>query len=338
MSTVRAYIHEQPAALRRALAPLEPEVLDSLLALAPERVLLVGSGTSSFAARVIRGRAARLLGVPVEVALPTDVLHYLPDAIDERTLVVAVSQSGRSTATLRSLAVARDRGARTVLVTGEPVRPGLADVVVDLRCGPEEVGAKTKGFTATIATLAAVLGGAEDLAGIPERVAAALDTEPLVSAWARSLAPSVSVSITGSGPNLATAQEAALKILETARIPVEAVETEEFLHGPHRRLGPGLALVVLALDGPLLPRALALIDYAAPLVAGLLVVTDTDTPLPDRVTAVRLAPGLPEELTPLPAIVPLQLLAVALTEHLGLSPEDAVLPDFHTRLASKETP
>lgn len=386
--TVRGYIAEQPEALARALAPLPDEVAAALRGLgaarglgsvsglgsvnglgaasdlgsvsglgdgATRRVLVVGSGTSSYAARAVLPVVRDTLAVPVEVYIPSDFLHYLPaGTLDASTLVIGISQSGRSTGTLHSLALARSVGAATILLTGDAPRAGIeeaVDLVVDIRSGPEQVGAKTKGYLCTVATLllvAAALAGTEAdarLAEVPSLVASLLASSAEVVADAAAAYPAelpgASLSVLASGPNQATALEASLKILETARIPVETFEVEEYLHGPHRRMTAATGLVVIATAGPVLPRAVALIEFAREHTESILVVTDAAAAaeLPDLGPVVRVVtlPGsLPEELTPLLAIVPLQLLAASLTERVGLVAEDPVFSDFHTRLASKE--
>lgn len=329
------YIRAEPDALRRTLAESPGRVREVLTSTGRsfDRIHLVGSGTSHFAAQAAADEFRFLTGWPVDVHLPSDFLHYVDDErITDRSLVIAVSQSGRSTGTRAAIRRARLCGATTVLVTGDAVVSD-ADAILDIGSGPETVGAKTKGFVCTVAALlllARGLGGrpdGDDLAGLPSLIEAVIESSaaPLAAFFPHS-AP-VSLSVLSYGPNMSTAREGALKILEAALIPVEALDVEEFLHGPHRRLSSESGIVLIAPDGPMLARAQALVAFATRVGASVLTISDT----PDATITIPVR----ERLGPLVYVVPLQLLAVELAGRLGRSPEDIVFEGFHEQLDSK---
>ncbi|MGN8244611.1 SIS domain-containing protein [Cellulomonas soli] len=340
-ATVASYVREQPGVLARQLTSLPSAAADALRAAGAQRtarVLLVGSGTSHHAARLAASSFAR----PVRVLVPTDALHFPGDLVlGPDLLVVGVSQSGRSTGTLAVLERARAAGAATLLVTGEPTDDRYPSL--DIACGPEGVGAKTKGCTGTVMALhllARALDDADpdsDLGTAPDAVAAAVARAAAPIAGLVTAPTPTEVHVVTWGPWRPVADEGALKILETARVPVEVWDVEEFLHGPHRRLHPGSLLVVVGGHGPLADRADRLARFVVELggralhvIAGGLASTgagEVRIALPEDGDAARLA-----------ALVPLQLLAIELTGARGLSPEEDVFPDFHARLGSKEVP
>jgi glucosamine--fructose-6-phosphate aminotransferase (isomerizing) len=328
--TMAGYVAEQPAALRRTLAEgpaLVREVLD-VLGRDFDSVHLVGSGTSHFAALATIGSFA-----PGAAAhLPTDFLHFVDDSlIGERSLVIAVSQSGRSTGTLAAIARARSLGATTLLVSGDATS-SPAHATLDVRCGPELVGAKTKGFVCTVAALRLLADGLAgrdtDLSALPSLIERQLASAPTVIGDFLGDAVPGGVTLLSYGPALAAASEAGLKILETARIAVEVVEVEEYLHGPHRRLTRSSLLVVLAPSGPVFDRAAALTDFATGVGARVLVLSDAVVPSATASITVAATGALAY-------IAPLQLLAIELSARHGRSPEDPVFAGFHERLASK---
>ncbi|GAA3793871.1 SIS domain-containing protein [Cellulomonas soli] len=395
-ATVAAFTRAQPAVVRHQLDVLGPRMDDTLVRLGRgpwAEVLLVGSGTSHHAA--VLAAASFAGSTPwsarrtVRAMIPTDVLHHPGDLVlGPGTLVVGISQSGRSTGTRGVLALARSLGSPTVLVTGGPPSGDVpADVVLDIACGPEPVGAKTKGFTATVValhTLGLALDGtpvaAAGLDGLPDDLQAVLDdAAPLVDALVDTQVDApvdapvgtdgpTSVPVVTWGPWWPVAAEGALKVLEVSRLPVTVHDVEEFLHGPHLALTAGSLLVVVGDESPLGARADALVAFVRDLGARVLDIragegsplaappttvtgtTSTDAASSDRKAGARhvvrvdlpatrdvLAGADPATTvtTALPAVVPLQLLALALARARGLRPEDDVFPGFHQRLGSK---
>jgi fructoselysine-6-P-deglycase FrlB-like protein len=346
--TVRDYLHEQTRSVRVSTTDLPESIRAEINALVARttlaRLIFVGSGTSGFAAAAIAAWAERSLpGVSVRVSSPTEPLYYWPDsAFGPEALVVAVSQSGRSRMVLDVVERAAATGARTMMVTGDIGRPTAADLPVDIRCGEESVGAKTKGYTSTIVTLrqiVATIAGTDPAWGdVTGAVDSALETGPPVEQFSRQINSSVGIAILGSGPHLATAREAALKIAEIARIPVEAFDVEEYVHGPHRRLTGETAVVVIAVDSSTFERTVAVVQWLTTATGRVLVVTDR----PDSFTgtAVTIVPinAIGEDTSTVPAIIPLQLLALACAAGAGVDPEEPLYAEVDALLARKVFP
>src|SRR5918994_1236574 len=156
-------IYEQPHAIQECLRGridgagnvLLPELAaieDKLKQI--ERVYVVGCGTASYAAHVAAYLIQDWVGLPATMQVGSE-MRYSPPPIDERTLVIGVSQSGETADTLAPLRVAEERGATVVVVTnvvGSAITRE-ADAVCYLQAGPEIAVASTKAFVAQVLVL-----------------------------------------------------------------------------------------------------------------------------------------------------------------------------------------
>ena len=345
VSKVQAFMTEQPEALARASEAWPDSTVVALRALGAraERVVFIGSGTSSFAARAVEAFAATVLpGAEVRVLTPSEAVFALPASrFDDHTLVVAISQSARSVLVRNAVDLARSRGAMTVFVTGAAEHAPPVDVVLDISAGPEDVGAKTKGYSTTVVTLlrlAAVLAGTtiDGIGELPAATRTALDGGAgAIASFADAVDVADGLHIVGTQTHLATAQEAALKIVEIALVATSAYDVEEFTHGPHRRLSLDSSVVVVATADPMFDRAVSLEAWLRDIGVATLVLTDRPERFASSPAVVALTP-LPRTLAPIPAIVPLQRLALALAARRGLSPDAVLYPEVDTLLARKD--
>ena len=188
--TIDGYIREQPALLASLPDPLEP-MIAALPALAerPERLLLVGTGSSMNALLADATALEEATGIIPGHKEPEAFLRLPPRPSAQRTLVIAVSQSGRSAATVAAVRLAVKLGLPTVAVVGEarsPMASTGADLLV-MPIGVETAGPKTKGYTASVLAL---LGIAARLGGPP------LATVPLAAAMEFALAQSEAAAVT----------------------------------------------------------------------------------------------------------------------------------------------
>ncbi len=356
---MRDAITEQPTVLR-AVLEAGPEVMQRVIhSVGPEaqRLYLIGSGTSYNAAVAVMGLIRAWTDLDVTVVAPHEFLHYEPQTrLGKGTLAVGISQSGRSTGTLDSLKHARDLGAVTIAVTAEADSPitAVAGVTIPTSTGPEPVGPKTKGYTSTVATLLWLVAGLAEAKGYAsghpaDEVRSALKAAPGVMEETLTRCASVmadiiatfaavpSLSVVSYGPNLATALEGGLKILETVRVPVGIFEAEEYMHGPYHCLEPETHAVFIVPSGPGQARAMDLIRFVQTLTTRTLVLTDEANEGARSLSGhvIMLPGGLAEGYTPLSYIVPLQLLANDLTIARGRRPETSRHPQFHATLGSK---
>ena len=351
-ASMRAYIAEQPAALRRQESET---VLPAALPGGPWRKLwFVGSGTSLYAGMVAANLCERLLLVDSEAISSQEFQLDVPDAqLGPDTLALAISQGGATVTLTEAMTRARRLGAATVGVTAEPASPlaQVVEYVVHSRTGPEEVPPKTKGFTTTAAAacrfglaLARMAGVdtsecdrlAAALAALPDRTAVALAAAdraaPLLAARLQGAA---GYFVAGTGTLLPAAYEGALKILETAKLLAEGRELEEILHGYFNAIGPETGLILLAGPGAP-PEKVAAFCRAAGMVGAPLVtvglpgapLVEADLALPD--------PGH-AALAPLLGILPVQVLSYHLALARGKDPDRTRYPELYAVFRTKTT-
>jgi glucosamine--fructose-6-phosphate aminotransferase (isomerizing) len=291
-------------------------------------VVVAARGTSDNAARFAQYAWGARNRLTVALAAPSlfGVYHSPPRL--EGALVVGISQSGQSPDLVEVLEEARRQGRPTLAITNEADSPlaASADHVLELHAGAERAVAATKTYTAQLAAVALVsasLSGEEpaELTRLGEAVEAMLALSDSIAGYASALAGIDQCAVLARGFNLATAFEWALKLQELAYVLAHPYSAADFLHGPIALVEPGFPVLVVAPAGP--PHA-GLAELVADLRqrrADLMVLSDEPDTLGMAGKGVPLPAGLPEWLTPVPAIVAGQLLAFHLAVAKGLDPD-----------------
>jgi glucosamine--fructose-6-phosphate aminotransferase (isomerizing) len=263
-----------------------------------------------------------------------ELVHFRARILDERALIVAVSQSGESAELVRlvrELERSRSR-ARLVSVTNDLANAlaSCADVALDT-CAGRELGPSTMTFAGSLVVLAAasaVLAGdsVDDAvatvrvesgraAGAGERL---LRDPGLAEELESRLGGRAVVVLLGRGPARAAAEMGSLTLKEAAGVPAESLQTAQFRHGPLELAGPDLAAIVLATEPATRRLDVALAEELIEAGSAVLVV-GPDTEGPSR--AMRLGVGsLHPSLAPAASIVPAQLLAWRLALARGRDP------------------
>jgi glutamine---fructose-6-phosphate transaminase (isomerizing) len=319
-------IREQPGRLHDAFEsasghsrPLAAAIRGS------ECVILLGRGSSrsaaTYGAHALRVFARR----PALVASPAELAWGSWRMPLERATVLAVSQSGQSREMLAAAERARNWGARLVVITNSPESQlaQLAESPADtLLCcaGPERAVPATKSFTTSVACLLAVacasqrrlLENARD--ELPSLVAALLDDD----APELTLGELDSFVLCGEGFGEAVAEEGAIKLRETLRVPVASFETSEFLHGSINSSRPGMGVITVATDD--LSQGLAVDVVRQTAERGATTVHIGSEPIEGAERWLRL-PAAPPEWAAILAIIPIQLAARTSALARGLDPD-----------------
>jgi glucosamine--fructose-6-phosphate aminotransferase (isomerizing) len=176
-----------------------------------------------------------------------------------------------------------------------------------------------------LAALAAALGGdrtvTRELEALPDQLAVLLGQEAWEDLAAR-FKDRRRYYFIGGGPNAATAYEAALKMNEANHSAAVGMNCEQFMHGPWAAIGPEDLLVVLALPGPSYERVLmaarAVREVGTPILA---IVEEGDTDVASLAADTIGLPAVSELLSPILAVVPLQLLTYHLAVLFGVNPD-----------------
>lgn len=294
------------------------------------RILLVARGSSDNAAVYGRYLVETRLGLPAALAAPSVATHYHARLDLSDTLVVSVSQSGRTEEIVAVQRWATQLGAATIGISSDATSPLAteADVPLTTQAGTERAVPATKSYSsqlAALAGLAAALDGGEVLWELLDRVPAEVArleaAEAGVAGAVELLAESDEVLVTGRGLAFGTALEVGLKLEETCLRPVRGLSYADLRHGPIAVVGPGLtAVVVAAPDGPMLAPIVELARDLAGRGARVLGVGG-DAALAAASSYHVPGPDLPEPVAPIGLIVPAQLVVESLARRLGLDPD-----------------
>ena len=321
---------EQPDVIERlALASDEPiQALVREIAAAAETVL-VGCGTAYYAALTGAQMLADIAGRRV-IAVSGSEFRYQEHLISDRSLVIALSQSGETADLIEAMLSARARGARLAALVN--ARNSTLDRMVDMRvhlgAGPEQCVLSTKAYTAKVAALlmtATALAGRPDDGSLAVQHAAVamrtvLDdaaTMSTIVAVAERIHRAPHLFVIGRGINHPTALEAALKIKEVSYIHAEGFAAGELKHGVIALIEAGTPCLVIAPDDAtrtdILSGAMELKSRGGHIIG----IGSTPDPVFDDFIAVSHA-GIGQ---PLVNVLPAQLLGYHCALKLGYDPD-----------------
>ena len=324
-------IYAQPGALRLVLrANADPVRAAAERLQAMERVLLAGIGTSWHATLVGELLLAHVggLGHRVRALHAFEFKNYWPPP-DAKTGVIVVSHRGTKRFSLEALQKAKASAGVGVVITGKGSGDGLRIADFTLTTVEQESSAAhTISYTTALALLgglAAAIGGDDDVAhaleAIPDQLALLLGQESWEELAAR-FKDRQRYYFVGGGPNTATAYEAALKMNEANHATTVGMNCEQFMHGPWAALEPGDVLFVIAPPGNSYERALmvarAVREVGTPIVA---IVAEGDRDIASLAAETIALPDIPELLSPILAVVPLQLFTYHLALLRGCNPD-----------------
>jgi glucosamine--fructose-6-phosphate aminotransferase (isomerizing) len=339
-------IHEQPRALADTLLGrfvTDGESLTELeeLALTPhdlrsiDRVVVVACGSSFHAGLVGRMSFEAWAKLPATAEIASE-FRYREPVIDDRTLVIAISQSGETVDTFHALREAKRRGARTIVLTNvvDSLMAREADGVLYTRAGPEIGVASTKCHLSQLVLLqvfALHLAGlrgslpTDDLAELvkamhklPDAVSVAVGRFDEYLKVADRLAGVNDVYFLGRNSGYPVALEGALKLKELAYVRAEAYPAGEMKHGPISLIEPGAVAVVVANHGRLWPKLMANVEEVRARGATVVAVCDDDDrETPTLVDLTLAVPALPDALSATACVVPLQVLAYGVARARG---------------------
>jgi glutamine---fructose-6-phosphate transaminase (isomerizing) len=313
-----AEIAEQPEALARLLRDGHRTAAEARAAIEryrPRFVVLAARGTSDHAALYGKYLAEVHLNLPAGLASPSTFTVYNARPDMRGVLFIAVSQSGGSPDLVESTQVARHCGALTIAVTNNP-GSSLALAAahhVDVHAGPERAVAATKTYTAQLLALHLLLVGGEASA-VPDAAAATLEHAADAHAAAARYISVDRLVTTARGFSYPTAREGALKLMETSYLAAQAFSGADLLHGPLAMIGPEVPVLAVTTPGR---GSAAMVPVLERLAAADVDVLRVGSP--DGLPVV--IDGVPELLTPILEILPLQQLAWRLAIDRGGDPD-----------------
>ena len=341
-------IHEQPRAVRDTLSPRikeeegkrfidlsETGLTDEDLA-GISRVYMVGCGSAYHAACVGRVVLEQLAHVPCEVDLASE-FRYRDPILEERGLVIFISQSGETADTLAALRLCRERGVRTlavVNVVGSSIARE-ADAVMYTWAGPEISVATTKAYSTQLCALyliAVKLASArgqidearqaqliEDMLALPDKIERVLSDKERVQWFANKMAACKDVFFIGRGLDYAISLEGSLKLKEISYIHSEAYAAGELKHGTISLIEDGVLVVGVATQPALFEKVVSNMTEARSRGAYLFgLTTYGQYAIEDTVNFTVYVPRTDPLFATSLAVVPLQLLAYYISCAKGL--------------------
>ena len=326
-------IHEQPAVLRRLIqeeAAHIREIAGQLQQADIRYIVIAARGTSDNAATYAKYLVGATVGLPISLATPSLYTLYQEPPHLRSALVMGISQSGQSTDIVAVVREGRRQGCPTLAITNAPDSPlaQTADPVIHIRAGEEKSVAATKTYTAQLTALALLAGywtndrqRLDEISRLPDLVAQTLTLDETIRQRAERYRYMHDCVVIGRGYNYATAFEIALKLKELTYVLAEPYSSADFLHGPIALVAGGFPVICVIPSGKAFDNVLQFIRTLKERDAELVIISDQEEPLAMATTRFQLPAGIPEWLSPVPCIIPGQLLAYYLTLAKGYDPD-----------------
>ncbi|MEG8034823.1 MULTISPECIES: glutamine--fructose-6-phosphate transaminase (isomerizing) [unclassified Curtobacterium] len=237
-----------------------------------DRVIVIACGTAAYAGILGKYAIEQWARIPVEVELAHE-FRYRDPVLNDRTLVVSISQSGETMDTLMAVKYAREQGAQVLSIcnTQGATIPRESDAVIYTHAGPEVAVASTKAFIAQgvalyllglhLATLRGTMTAEQiaeqvaELEGLAPKLQQTIEDAAGIKDLARWMADTRSVLFLGRHVGYPIALEGALKLKELAYIHAEGFAAGELKHGPIALIEPG-QIVFVIVPSPRDPRSL----------------------------------------------------------------------------------
>ncbi len=301
------------------------------------KIHIVACGTAAYAGMVGKVLIERIARLPVEVNIGSE-FRYSDPIVDEDTVVLAISQSGETADTLAAMEEGRNKGAilwSIVNAIGSQAMR-IADGFISMQTGPEISVASTKAYTAPIVDLymlAILLGDMRghldsearhrliaDLLLIPDLVGKCLDQESEIEKVAQALIDIKNALYLGRGVNMPTAYEGALKLKEISYVHAEGYPAGEMKHGPIALIDAEMPVIVISPQDPWYEKMLNQIEQVKTRGGQVIAVaTEGDDQIADIADHVLWIPKTPWMLSPVTAVIPLQLLATVIAIGLWIT-------------------
>ncbi|MGO2942497.1 MAG: glutamine--fructose-6-phosphate transaminase (isomerizing) [Brevibacterium aurantiacum] len=343
-------IHDQPQAVADTLLgrldidgklTLDEMRIDETVLKTIDKIIVIACGTAAYAGQVAKYAIEHWCRVPVEVELAHE-FRYRDPVVTEKTLVVAISQSGETMDTIMAVRHARQQGAKVIAIcnTFGSTIPRESDAALYTHAGPEIAVASTKAFLSQVVAcyllglyLAQLRGNKfrdeittilEELQTIPEKVQSVLDNDKeQVLELARRNQDVGSVLFLGRHVGFPVAMEGALKLKELAYIHAEGFAAGELKHGPIALIDDGQLVIIVVPSkrgrDSLHAKVISNIQEVRARGANTVVIAEEgDEEVREFASEVIYVPQTTTLMAPLLTTVPLQIFAMELATAKGL--------------------
>ncbi|HHW31734.1 MAG TPA: SIS domain-containing protein [Clostridiaceae bacterium] len=352
---MREYINEQPDILKKIMESSEEGIklfLDKFRDFSIERIYLFGSGSSYNAACMAKPFMEHVLKVEVTPMTPTQI--YNIDWIKKnRSIRIALSQSGRSTNTFSLVQMLEKDNYGVVSLTANPQSEiaRLSSLHIEISCGEEKAGPKTKGVTSTVLMLYLLtinLAYTKKLINIDEynsyldlfkrTIYNLPDNINRSICWYKAnkieLSRAKCIFIIAKDLYSSAALEGALKLDETIYKPVFAYEFEEFIHGINCLLGSDNNIIFLISGEDNNERIYKLCDFSEKLGDKVYIISTEEQSIVSS-NRLQLMSVHNKYMEPFEFVIPMQVLSSYLSEYLGNDIDKPKFKNFSAIMESK---
>ena len=335
-------IYEQPTAIRETIGSKLNEKLecsfeeldftkDYLKGL--NKIYFIACGTAMHAGLAGKNMMEKLCKIPTEVDIASE-FRYRNPLVDDKTLCIFISQSGETADTIAALKLAKSNGAKTIVITnviGSSITRE-ADYSIYTHAGPEIAVASTKAYTSQVVLIsllcvyfADVLGMdnpcvtnlKEEILMLPKKLEETLKDTKKIKDFAKKVYQEQDIFFLGRGIDETTAREASLKLKEISYIHSESYAAGELKHGAIALIENGVTVVGIMTDPNLVDKMVSNLQEVITRGAKTLIITNQDID-EKRFDVVINVPKTSPFISPILAIVPLQLFAYYISKEKGL--------------------
>ena len=339
-------IHEQPEGVKNTLERrideksgkivldginIDRKTLDKI-----NKIYIVACGTAYNAGVLGRHALEKYMGVPVITDIASE-FRYGDNFVDENSLVILVSQSGETADTLAALRDSKEKGARILAITnvvGSSISREADDVFYTW-AGPEIAVASTKAYTTQITSLYMIalnfalekeriteeyyFEAIEKMREIPEKIQNLLDRKDEVKKLAEKIVDKDHAFFLGRGIDYSLAMEGSLKLKEVSYIHAEAFAAGELKHGTIALIEEGTPVIAIATQEKLFEKMVSNMQEVSARGANLIAIAQEHNKGVEKVSDnVLYIPDSSDILSPILAVVPMQLLAYYVSTMKGL--------------------
>ncbi len=329
-------ISEQPSTILNAgnNTKLEIDLASDLIKHA-RNVYITGSGTSYNAALIAKFLFSKYAKIKIDPLISSEA-QFSPDIFEEKSILIAISQSGESADVLEAVGIAKKTGSKIIsivnMMTSSLVHQ--SSISMGLNCGPEIGVAATKSFTAQLVVLYKMVdkicdGCIElDLTKVSEAIKKILSNDSKIKDVANRLKNVSDIYVLGRGIHYPIASEGSLKLKELTYIHAEGLPGGELKHGPLALMDSNSYVLIINPNDSTYNDTLTSVREIKARGAKIIGISDKPSDVYDHWIEI---PSISEPLYPLVEIVPIQLLA-----YYAAIDKD-VDPDYPRNLAKSVT-
>ena len=336
-------IYEQPKSIRETIGSRlqknSNSIIDGLENLTKEylesinKIYIVACGTAMHAGLTAKTILEQFCEIPTEVDIASE-FRYRNPLINEKTLCIYISQSGETADTIAALKLAKEKGAKTIAVSnviGSSITRE-ADYTIYTHAGPEIAVASTKAYTSQIVLLcilaihfAEILEKnldkinilKQEILSLPGKIEETLKLATEIKEFVSQVYKEKDIFFLGRGVDYSSSLEASLKLKEISYIHSEAYAAGELKHGPIALIENGITVVSILTVPHLVEKSISNIQEVITRGAKTLIITNQDLGNKkfDKIITI---PNCSEYISPVLAIIPLQLFAYYISKEKGL--------------------